>query len=655
MSFYDTNSSIDWVFEKAFKKITSEGKNLYTEPFKKVYESTFGNSLLHSTIGKLVRIDKETVAKYVTETRFISTILQNITNRIDAYVIMGKRYNVHELIETGYEVDDKCIQLAIVNNDIDMLKKLIYFSNKTPTHQHMFYSCSLETSDIYFYLRSLNLQPNISIYNRAVTGSCIDIVSDINKIVGVSSETLKLAFENNFDPIVIFLLQVAKTDKIKIPTEAVNYTIMNKNFELLQIVETYTHIDWNVKMYHTSLLSGCLRMIHYVESKIDNLHKFRLPDCSGTKMWKSNLFIKDTVYKVNSKNYFSHSINYAVQSNSLEVVKYVHELGYGITVSNFITAIKQSTVQILKYLCENYFGKLPKYVLCYLGFKSFIADKEEKIKLLIENNCVDIYDTKYSTEYYRTETSHIQLIESNDTIYSDCVYDTDYLMKYYIFFPKIESKQIPYVLITVCKIYLQLNNLPQLETVFNNQPKYYLQYLVDTLYLYGNLSQIKHLTNSVTLLQCDICPSTQIILEIVCYNHLDKLCYMVNRKMITKPVVDTVYNVATVLSNSYILQLFSKNYKIITDINYVVQSKNICFINNFMATNSSQVTPSKKLLKSVLSLNNSQIADKFIFKQEYLDELTQWTKKNQLIEMYNYLTTKMKYINHTQNIEKKSV
>ena len=43
-------------------------------------------------------------------------------------------------------------------------------------------------------------------------------------------------------------------------------------------------------------------------------------------------------------------MNYAIQSNNLEIVKYIYDKGYGITVSNLITSINTFNISIVKFI-----------------------------------------------------------------------------------------------------------------------------------------------------------------------------------------------------------------------------------------------------------------------------------------------------------------
>ncbi len=60
-------------------------------------------------------------------------------------------------------------------------------------------------------------------------------------------------------------------------------------------------------------------------------------------------------------------MNYAIQSGSINVVEYIYSRDYGLTPSNFITAIRQDNLEILEFISDQY-SKKKITIVYYLLF-----------------------------------------------------------------------------------------------------------------------------------------------------------------------------------------------------------------------------------------------------------------------------------------------
>ncbi len=637
---YSVDNIIGWLFDKIFNQLTMNGKELYNCAFDTICKKTFENSDIHKLISKLSGRTNESVSDYLSNKYFQEDFLfDKLKKKIPVQILLNNLSKIKSLINDNYRIDKECLQFAIINNRFQIVEYIVNTcSYVKPDNQLLIYCVEYGYEDIYFYLRDIGLSPNITIYNRAVNGCSLAIITDINKYIGISDKILTRAFEINNTSILFFLLSVAYNDKIKINKNLVAYPILNNNMELLRHMEENKLFDWHCELYYSALLSGSMEMIKMVENRIPNIHDDRFLDTSKIKKGQMSHILNDIIYVINDKKYFSHTINYAIQSKSLDVVKYVYTKGYGITVSNFVTAIKQGTIQILDFLCKQYQGVLPFYLIHYFGMNSFIDDKFLKISLLLNSNLLSLNHDNLSINDYKTESVHLQLINQCTEINEFQCHDPDFLMKYNMLFLEKKGMKINHRLITKTRICLELNKEKELLDIFN--VKYNdvnKQYIVDVLFLFGTITQIKKLYQ---LQQPLIVPSSQIIMEIICYSQINKLCFLVQNNLLTKSIISIVYPLVNILADQYLSNFFGKICDNKPSIKHILLSRNKPLILEWFKTNNvEQSDINKKNLKNVLKLESICIAQKIEFPTNYLSELIDWTLDNDLLTMHDYLNS----------------
>jgi hypothetical protein len=489
--------------------------------------------------------------------------------------------------------------------------------------------------DLYFFLRNKGLLPNISIYKKSVLGGSLDIVKDISELIGLSNVILKLAFQTNNTNIAMYLLEMAIKEGVKFNTEFINYPLLNNNLPLLNELEKMGLVYWEPELYYSALLSGSMEMIRYVESRLPNIHENHTLDTSnsGSRKGWSTILLLDMIYEVNGKKYFAHTINYAIQSRSLDVVRYIYERGYGIAPSNFITAIKQGTPDILQYLCDKYYKKLPSYLIHYLGINSYITDKQEKARILINSGYLALDSKEPKTiDDYKKESLHLEMIINTTQIQDDNAMDIDFLMNYRLFFVPNKGYKMNNMLLTKVKLCLELGLDDELVKIFMmNHTDHDKQLIADTLYLFGKLPQIKSLYQYVG----NLVPSDQIIMEVICYCQLGKLCYLVNNKLLLEHNLKKYHPLVAMLSDKYLDTFFHRLGKFEPEIKYLLMSGNKTKI----ATLLTERNLGKEDIKVLLMLDDIYLLKKILIPMEYLDELSEWAEKNDLLEIKKYLQT----------------
>jgi hypothetical protein len=521
-------------------------------------------------------------------------------------------------IDSRYRIDYESCRLAIINDRLDILKKLKLISNIDFRSDLLIYC--LQNSEIYFYLRNFNLHPNISIYNRASQQSNLDIIQDINDHIGISKRNIINALESNCMEIIPFLLKEAIISKISFDNLII-YPIINDNIQLILEMEEKKLFEWHPELYYPALLSGSFSMVKFVESRIPNIHdNFILDTSKSGKKGRKNLLLEEIIYEKNNRKYFSHTINYAIQGKSIDILKYIREKGYGITISNIITCIKQGTCEMLAYSCEQYVSQLPYYILQYFGLKSFIPEKFSKLKYLIEFNCIDFSNVKPN----RLENIHFQMICESNTI-DENIMDSDYLLNYSCFF-KINNSYINSLFVKT-RIFLQLNRESELNEIFNKEKE--KQFLIDILFLFGNINQIKKYHS---LLENKL-PNLSIISELLCYCQLSKICYLVQKNLIYNSIAIQLFPIVQMLGNNYLNILFER-FDCKKSLKYLLHSENLDIINNYLENNSEILDI--ELCKKILNTGNLNIIKKFSFPKEFQDELYEYIQKLNLETSINF-------------------
>lgn len=644
--FLKTNNCLEWIFEKIFKQLVPNKQELYDLPFSEIYSRTFCNSQIHQLIAESLKSTPIEVETYLTDNKFIEKFLFVSIRReykfrikkLHVQIMLKEYEKIEFLINNGYKVDFDSLKLACLNGSLDILNLLLKFYQKKLSSELLMYCSEFSHYNIYQLLTTkYNLYPNLSVFYRAVLSDSIEIVEDVSSNISANQQVMENAFKTNHTNIINLLLVRAKKDGTHIDRNLVVYPIMNCNFELLAILSNMNLIDWHVELYYSALLSGSMEMIIYLEDKIGKInpdfHKKKILDSSHQSSGKNSLLLEDIIYEVDGKKYFSHTMNYAIQSGSVDVVDYIWSRGYGITVSNFITAIKQGSVEILERLCERYHLKLPIYLIHYFSTKSYVTNKIAKAKVLIENKLLMINEpVQECIELYKKEETHIKLIEQPTQIVPDSKYDPDYLMQYSMFFIPMKGFKLNHRLITQIRINLQLNYMDNLIELYTRDRNYAdKMILLNNLFLFGTIDQIKIL---YPLLKTKYCPDKQILMEIICKCEITKLCYLKKNKLFDNDIVQSLIPLVIMLENPLINALFSKLTTINLIDKYIVLSNNVTLIRNWL--NESPVID-KNQVKSLFLLNDLEITDNILSQYSVIickhkEEFIDWCEEEDLLD-----------------------
>ena len=576
---YQQDNCIEWLFEKTFSRIILDQKDIFHTPFATIKIITLSNKQAHKLISQLLRKSVDHIANYLENPFYINKFLFELTKRkLYVEIITGDISVIMDLVNQGAIIDTNCIKLAIVNNRLDVVTRLLELYKGKLDSELLTYCAEYGYLDIYFYLvDTYKIYPCIRVFYKAVVGGSIEITQHVASSVGINHKILDYAVKANHTDIISFLINEALEDKIPIDKNLISYPILNANFKLVELFHQKNIFEWTTQLCHSAILSGSIEMLKLAETHLEklgiNVHEDLLLDKSAVSKGRSTLLTNDIIYQSNGKKYFSHSMNYAIQSGSIEMMHYIKSLGYGISVSNFITALRQGTREILSELITmTTIHQLPLHIINYFSFESFVPDKISKAELLVSNGLLDLSSPKDLTiDMYKKNAVHLELIGRPINFDPENDFDTDYLMDYQLLFVSIKGFKLNRQLLIRCRLSLELNLVTNLQDIFvENHCNIDKKLIIDCLFLFGNLDQIKYY---YPMLKTKLCPSSQIIMELLCQCWVPKLCYLLHNNIITKLVVQEIHPVITMLADPLLSSIHNKLSNSKPNIKYIICPK----------------------------------------------------------------------------------
>ena len=512
-------NSIENLFEKMFKNIYNIKNDVLNVKFNEIKSKTFEDNFLWEIISSQTIHSNETCKNYLLDTNFqYNFICKHIDNQIYTDILFDK-FN-----EKTNDID--AIKIMIVNNKYNMLLNAFEFNNEM-----LSLAAEFGHEKIYFYLKECGCVPCLHTLRSAAFSNSLEIIKDIHETIEFLPEIVEMAFRMNYTNVIKYLFD----NKIEIKKELIFYPILNANKVILKEYDNYVFDD--IELVYSAILSGSMEIIKWIETKFNGIHNNFVLDAGHKKKGKDNLFMDDIMYTKNNTKYFAHTMNYAIQSKSLEVVKYIYGLGYGISISNFITAINESSCQILKFLVDAFNKPVPHYLICYLGMNNYCEMKKEKINIIFP-----LLTLNYKSSVINVKKINIynQMILERDELTEQQYKDIDFLLNRKNLFA-IDNSEIffankIYVLINVDKMHTikEENLLPVQKKI-----------MVDMLFIIGTLKQVQ---------QFAVCPSDSIIHELIACEQIGKLVHLHKTGLLNK---ECVIQFAKTI-NSHIINKFIK-------------------------------------------------------------------------------------------------
>lgn len=513
---------IECLFERIFIQYVSD-RILYKEPWLKIRKMTIENQHIHDIISKLCVKSVEMIKIYLEEDFFQKRLLkENLKN--DNYVAI--------LLKTNPKFDDETSKELAIINGYDL--KLIFNKKDVKPSNKMMELVIKFNLEYYFYLVEFyNLVPNILLYNSAIEIGNLEIVKYIGETIGLNKKLIQVAMKSGHVPIITYIIDEISIRKFPFDAELISYPIMYNDLETLYLLEEKLSIKYDQKLVYSAILSGSLKMFNYVCDKLDSdLHNKKVLDL-GENSGQKSLILNEIIYHSNNKKYFSHCMNYAIQSNSLEMVKHIWNLGYGISASNFITAIMQADPEILEFISSKRITPLPQYLLHYFSFNVYVDKKITKAKILLENNLISLnFKDNFKLDDYKKANTHGRILETTCHYITENIDDIDFYTNIKNIFNPGPGYKLDILLSTKFRLGLDLSLdtciLDIIESTIKPHDK---QLLIDILFIFGTITQIKKYHPMIDI---KLSPSKKIIKELMCRLSLAKIAYLIHYKLIIK-------------------------------------------------------------------------------------------------------------------------
>ena len=621
--------SIEWPSECAFKKLSADGKDLYTEPFKNITSKTFSDENLLKLLSDKINCTANFIIKYFSDTDYIFRLIRSITkNNLHTAIIMNDVNLLRKYLSHAYDVDDIVIKLACMNSiDGIILHELYDYVIKSGLNKNifldpMFLAISLESDNIiaYDFLVEIGCRTSLNILNIAVKTTHISIVKSLDENYAPTDETVKNAIIHGSTEITNYILEsFLSTGKI-FDKNLVAYLLIDSKISTIKYLHEKKLVDWHTDLYYSAILSGSMDVIKYVDNFYPNIHKNKILDKPiGDNVGQKTKLTLDIMYTLNKNKYFSHAMNYAIQSNSLKMVTHIHSMGYGLSISNIITAIK-SKITILEYIVKNYNKKIPAYILCYFSVNSIVKDKFEKLHVIFTSNKIDLLPDKLDKNFIQLENQHINLINNNKTVEIENMYVCDYLFNYQVALadcPGIKFNHRLYVITSYAIIYKNINLLKQILLKYNGE--YDLQFIRNIVVLNSNgCGDLREFIEiySVVYPKLPFKISQSIWSILISFGSIEKIIIC---KLYDNIIEPFVYQLIHANGNATIIKLFEK-YKIDVNPEFILKmsDENIIMenidkipmtknnINKLLNFDSEKITP---LIKNYIYSNNYNIRE----------------------------------------------
>jgi len=533
-------NNIIWIFEKIWNQILFKSDNIFQFPYKHLREKTFYNEKIWKLIHHKTKLPMQTIQDILTPLSFQKRIIYPyLKNRLNLTILFCQPDAFQNLLEETHPYNTETIRLLVINGRLEMLK---LFLERYPqikiTGELLFLAVETAEEEIYFFLRARGLNPNLSIYEKA-TKCSLRIIKDIHETIHFNKKILFAAFQGGNREIIKFLMDEAHSENQPIPPEFLSYVVIEKNLEALDTFFERQPDAWGDELFYAALLSGSMEMVKWAENMKPEIHYDWNLDKSHLKKGKKSPILEDITYLKNGKTYFSHTMNYAIQSKNLEIVQYIYSLGYGVTLSNIITCLTHSTIEILSFVASKYQvyqtthqenQTLPGFILYYFGFFSLIENKLEKALVLYQHRLLPLsvpevhrlHDQKKDSFYYQL---------SLQTENADMFYDEDYLLQVSLFFPNLSKD---YKIASLFRFYLYAR-LDYTKFLTILEP----QLASDLIFLFGDVSQIV----------LPMLPQILIIMEIVCYYQIPKIAYLWKNNYFQPEIIEKIAPVFYMLAD----------------------------------------------------------------------------------------------------------
>lgn len=599
------------VFVKILKSLTQNYQSFYHLPWKIIQGKIFHSTALQHALHKACCVQGQTYLESAKQQKFI---LKRSLGKIEAAILLGHEGKLKQYVELEYNFTLQHLKLATLNNQMNMLRMM----SDVTFDQDLLYDSAEET---YFYWIARGLKSNISILNHAVEYQTQSVIQHILQYVGMSSTTMLKAIQANNTIILPYLYEEMQRENIKLTQDMFYYLILNDHLEFLQTLNVTLEEEW----YAAALLSGSMRMINWFETRCEAIHTTFNIDRSHRKKFQRTLITYEATYYRDHQIYFSHAVNYAIQSQSTQVLQHVLQHQYGISASNFITVIKQGTLEQLKLLCQCYFTPLPQAYFYYFSLHHYAPDKLNKLDYLLKHSRLSLHDFIHEKPNYQIESIHLRASQSQTEIMNLQCYDEDYILQRTTFFAPSAGYKLNYRLLVSTRVALHTNDEASIRHLYAHcKHDVDRQCLCDCVVLMGQMMHLKWIPISRV--------SLHILSELVCYGQIGKLHYLHTQCGLP---INELWSIAQTIGQAAMITFFQRMAPSLTfNIDHVLYSQSATLIKSQLQCIESYFMSTKLTL---VQMDRRKLFTHITWQNQSLNQFMKLAQENGCQRVYHYL------------------
>src|SRR5581483_6499018 len=120
-----SDNVIEWSFDKIFNQLTMDGAELSSVPFDIVREKVFCHTI-YQILANLTNRSVDRIDSYLTNINFVERFLfKKMGKMLYVKIVLDDFAAMVELIDAGCQIDNKCLQLIVLNNRMKTITYLV--------------------------------------------------------------------------------------------------------------------------------------------------------------------------------------------------------------------------------------------------------------------------------------------------------------------------------------------------------------------------------------------------------------------------------------------------------------------------------------------------------------------------------------------------
>lgn len=560
--------------KKYITHIDTDNNNSFI-PITKIINKTFKSYAVSNKIMEITKKNINQVNKCLLDNKIQQYLLSIwYSNRLHYAIITNNMQLVFDCVNTNnYQIDTVTLMYAVINDRYEIINYLLSIPNTEKNITISMLNKCIEYGYISMYDLLKNFINSTSLVLTKITKKTpIEIYEQLINKYSFDKKSILHICEYGTHEMIKMAITTILEDDIKFPSEAIWYIILSKNLLIVKycFLMLENICEFNIDCYYAALLSGDKNIIEFIEGILQIKHLDERLDEYNSNIQKNPF---DVTYMRNNKKYISHCMNYAVQSGNINIVEYIYQKGYGISISNIINSIYEKNVNILSFLVTKYNKILPQYVLVYFSITNAIYRKIDKLNILVDNNKIDIKPHVNLTMHDYEKIKYHKEEMLNRKIKKHNIYDTDCVLKYYSYYNE-DVLTAHDILITKLRYYIIHNMKDRIAEIIINAKLNYVT-ITTTFMLYstnvsfGPLAEFLCSTKILTI-------KTDVVNELLYQKQLYKICWFLAKNILTTDVMYGLKQLAWILNDNDIYTILNKPEKVSFDM--VVHMRDIILL-----------------------------------------------------------------------------